>query len=470
MAQPAAGSVALGIDVGTGSTKAGLIDADGQLVGVARAGHPIDEPAPGCSETDPEAWLDSMAAAVAEVRDRWPERPVAAIGMSGQMHGVVVADRDGVALRPAVLWSDQRAQPDLARLGAALAANGLADRLANPVVAGMAGPTLAALARTDPDLVADIEAAVQPKDWVRWQLTGGLATDATDASATLLWDAEADRWSTEAADAFGVSPSWLAPVRSCSEVGGTLTTAWADRLGVAAGTPVAIGAADTAAALLGAGVRVGETQVSVGTGGQIATLVDRYRPDRAGRTHLFRAVSAAPERGSTWYAMAAMQNVGIAIEWARTLLDADWDEIDRVMTAKALPSDDLRFRPSLTGERTPHMDATLTGRWDGLRSGTGRDEIIRSVFDGVAGSMADGLVALRAAGHQIDEAVLAGGGSRSDWWRQLLADSLGIPLWPHDASDASVRGAGLLAWAAVGHRLDPAATVTREDPVMLSDR
>lgn len=404
-----------------------------------------------------------------------PGRQVVTIGLSGQMHGVVVCDRALEPLRPAVLWSDRRAEPYLpklrAELDAALGGDALA-HLANPTVAGMTGPTIAALHRDEPDLMQQAAAVMQPKDWVRHRLSGQWATDPSDASATLLWDAAEDRWSDEACQVFGVSSSWLPPVRHSAERAGALTSDAAEVLGLTPGVPIAVGAADTAAALLGAGIEIGETQVSTGTGGQIAQLCDKLRIDRSGKTHLFRAATTDQGGPNRWYAMAAMQNVGIAIDWAMNLLQATQEEIINAMTgwtrgsASAGDSETgVSFRPYLTGERTPHMDASLTGRWDGLRPSTDRADLIRSVFFGVATAMADGKTALAAAGYRIDAALLAGGGSTAPWWRQLLADQLAIPLVPHDAIDASVRGAGLLGWAAVGHSVDPAATVARSAPI-----
>jgi xylulokinase len=452
--------VALGIDVGTGSTKAGLVDRAGRLLAVSRSPHPPAEPRPGWSEADPVDWLRAAGAATVDVlgRARGPVE-VVAVGMSGQMHGVVVCGPDLDALRPAVLWSDRRSEADLEvladRLGPELRA-----RLANPVVAGMAGPSVAALRRIEPELfrAGAVRSVLQAKDWVRGRLTGSVATDPSDASATLLWDIPGDRWSAEAAAVFGVDPSWLAPVLGSSSVAGTLTAAGADLLGLPQGLAVATGAADTAAALLGAGLSVGETQLSTGTGGQLARLVGRPGADPTGRTHLYRAT------GDHWYAMAAIQNAGIAIDWAVGLLGAEPAEIDGAMTAPRSGGEPV-FHPYLTGERTPHLDATLTGRWTGLRPTTTRAELLRSVFDGVALALRDGLDALRAAGHPVRSALLAGGGSTAPWWRQLLADALELPLTPHDAVDASVRGAGLLAMEAVGHTIDPAAAVSRGGPI-----
>lgn len=456
--------VALGLDIGTGSTKAGLVDGTGRLLAVGRAPHRVDEPRPGWSETDPQAWEASVREAVAAVLDRAANElgepvEVVTLGFSGQMHGVVVCGPDLAPLRPAVLWSDRRSQPDLAGLRDRLGPEtGL--RLANPVVAGMAGPTLAALRRLEPGTVEGIATVLQPKDWVRARLTGEVATDPSDASATLLWDVSADRWSEEACRVFGADPGWLAPVLGSAEVAGTVSVSAAADLGLAAALPVAVGAADTAAALLGAGVGVGESQLSTGTGAQLARLLDEPTLDPSTRTHLFRG---AGDR--SWYAMAAIQNGGIAIDWALGVLEAGPAEVDGVMAVETTGSGGPTFLPYLTGERTPHLDAGLTGTWLGLRSGTGRAALIRSVFEGVAFALRDGLDALRAAGHPIDRALLAGGGSVTPWWRQLLADALELPLVPHDAADASVRGAGLLAWAAVGVEIDATVAVERSTPI-----
>lgn len=449
--------VALGIDLGTGSTKAGLVDADGRLVDVARSPHAVREPLPGRSESRPEDWLSSVRIAVNQVVGR-NDVSVVAVGMSGQMHGVIACDGERAPLRPAVLWSDRRAQPDLADLRDELADE--LPRLANPLVAGMAGPTVAALRRSEPEVAARLRLLLQPKDWVRLQLTDVVATDPSDASATLLWDVLADDWSPAACRVFGVRRDWLPEVVASDEQAGRLSQGAARTMGLQAGLPVAVGAADTAAALLGAGVRRGETQVSTGTGGQIARLLDRPMVDPRLRTHVFRAADAG-----AWYAMAAVQNAGIAVDWALDVLGLDLQEAAQAMEASVPGARGAVFVPYLTGERTPHMDAALTGQWAGLHPGVRRQDLVRAVFEGVAFALRDGLDALRSAGHAIDGALLAGGGSTAPWWRQLLADVLELALVPHDATDASVRGAGLLAWRSLGAAVDPAAAVHHGPPV-----
>jgi xylulokinase len=449
---------ALGIDVGTGSTKAALVDRSGTVVAIGRAPHPITTPRFGWSETAPAAWLTSTRVAVSQVLSAAGRPEVSVIGLSGQMHGVVLCARDGTPIRDAVLWSDQRAQADISRLRSEL--EPLAPILGNPVVAGTAGPTIASLRRSEPDSLRRTTWALQPKDWLRFQLTGEVATDPSDASATLLWDLPADRWSDEACAAFGVERAWLPPVRPSGAEAGRLTADGAALLGLGSGIAVASGAADTAAALFGSGVAVGEAQVSTGTGAQIARVLDRPALDPHRCTHLYRA--AQPGR---WYAMAAMQNAGIAVDWALRILGIDLEQAEAGFEATPAGSHGVVFVPYLTGERTPHLDAALTAQWSGLSSRTTRDDLIRAVFEGVACSIRDGLDALRDAGHDIDRALLAGGGSTAVWWRQLLADVLAIPLVPHDSVDASARGAALLGLRCIGHGVDPSAAVTRSAPI-----
>jgi xylulokinase len=380
-------------------------------------------------------------------------RPVV-VGMSGQMHGVVVCDARGEPLRPAVLWSDRRAAPYLDVLRAALAGRGVAP--ANPVVSGMAGPTLAALRHDEPGLLESATRLLQPKDWVRSRLTGRVATDPSDASATLLWDFDGDRWSEATCEVFGVDPALLPPIEPSAARAGSV----AEGSLLEAGLPVAVGAADVAAALLGAAVPCDETQVSIGTGGQIARPTAAAVPDPTRRTHLFRA--ATPDR---WYAMAAMQNVGIAVEWARSTLGVTSEELETVAAASPPGANGVTFVPFLTGERTPLMDPNLSASWHGLHSRHTRADLVRAIFEGIACSLRAGLDALREAGYETDQAILTGGGSTRGWWRQMLADVLGIPLLPHDATEATVRGAALLGWAAAGLMVNPATAVRRGDRV-----
>ena len=453
--------VALGIDLGTGSTKAGLVDDEGRLVATARADHAIESPRAGWSESDPEGWWASAKQAVTGVLGSSPGARVRSIGVCGQMHGVVLCDASAVPTRAAVLWADRRALPLLDSLGRRLAPDLAA--LANPLTPGMAGPVLAALQHSEPQTIANARWVLQPKDWLRFRMTRRACTEPSDCSATLMWDIPADTWRDHAREVFEVPAGLLPPVLPSAAVAGQLQPAEASALGLPPGIPVATGAADAAAALLGAGVRAGQAQLSVGTGGQITILLAAPVLDASRRTHLYRAADHDTQRN--WYAMAAIQNAGLAIDWALRVLGATPEDAARAVHSSPPGAHGVCFHPYLTGERTPHLDSGLRGNWSGLHERVTRSDVIRSVYEGVAFALRDGLDALRAAGHIIDTLLLAGGGTLENWWRQLLADGLAVPLLPLDSFDASVRGAGLLGWAAVDHRPDPAAQVGRGSAV-----
>src|ERR687894_2535179 len=303
----------LGLDLGTSSVKALLLDEGGAPLGEGSASYAVRAPRPGWAESSPEDWW----AAVLEAKDAAVGRrgaEVTALGLSGQMHGVVLADELGLPLRSAVLWAD-------ARSGAELAAyrrldEDLGRRLANPPAVGMAGPSLLWLRDQEPDAYTSARWALQPKDWLRMRMTGEAATEPSDASATLLYDLLADDWAHGVVEDLGLRAELLAPIVPSARVAGMLGGKTAGDLSLREGLPVAAGAADTAAAMLGTGLlRPGPVQLTGGTGGQVVTPKRGPEPDPKGRTHLYRA--ALPE---LWYSMAAIQNAGLAMEWVRRML------------------------------------------------------------------------------------------------------------------------------------------------------
>lgn len=433
----------LGIDLGTGSVKTLLLSRDGVVLGEAQAHYPVTAPQPGWAQTDPSAWWRSTARAVRGlVAGRAHE--VEAVGLSGQMHGVVLCAAAGEPLRPAILWADGRSQVELPAYAA------LPDRLrhalGNPPASGMAGPTLAWLRQHEPEAYARARWALQPKDWLRLRLTGVAGTEPSDASATLLYDLAADGWALEVVEALGLRPDLLAPLSASARVAGTMTVGAARALGLRSGVPVATGAADVAAALIGSGLNEpGPVQLTVGSGAQIVTLVQDARPDATGRTHLFRTAAV-----HGYYAMAAMQNAGLALEWVRRTLGVTWKTAYREAFGVAPGAGGVTFVPYVTGERTPHFDPAASGSWRGLRLDHGRAHLLRAAFEGVAFSLREGLTALQDLGHDPDSLRLAGGGTLHPEWRQLLADVLGRPLLATDVPSASARGAALLAGMATG--------------------
>lgn len=455
----------VGIDLGTGSTKVAVVGDRGTVLGRGSCAHEVRSPEPGAAETEPGEWLASVRRATREALDAAGHPQVTAVGLSGQMHGVVCADTAGTPLSPALLWADVRAGPACQaydRLDAARRRG-----LANPVVAGMFGPLLAWALDRDARLRRRLRWALSPKDWLRFAVTGTVATEPSDASATLLWDVAADGWSAAALDALDVPPGALAPVVGSGDVAGRLDRRGADLLDLPAGTPVVAGAADVAAALAGAGLAVGQAQVSIGTGAQLVIPTDDLHLAATPVTHRYRR--AEP---SGWYAMAAVQNAGLAMEWVREVLGAGWDEVHAALDGVAPGADGVTFHGYLTGERTPLLDTEVRGSWQGLSLHTRRPALLRAALEGVAFALRDALGALLDDGLVVGDLRLVGGGGADPRWRRLLADTLGRRLTVHDQTDVSVFGAARLAAAAVGDDLPGAsgavtATVDpRADPAL----
>jgi xylulokinase len=442
----------LGFDLGTSSVKALLMDESGTPVGEGSAPYSVRSPRPGWAESSPEDWWAAVLRAMqVAVGRRGAE--VTALGLSGQMHGVVLVDERGRPLRPAVLWADARSGEELSRYRRL--DESLRHRLANPPAVGMAGPSLLWLRGHEPGDYARARWALQPKDWLRMRLTGEAAAEPSDASATLLYDLLADDWSYTAVEGLGLRTELLAPLVQSAGVAGTLTRDASGALGLREGLPVAAGAADTAAAMLGAGLlRPGPVQLTVGTGGQVVTPRDAPDPDPRGRTHLYRA--AVP---GLWYSMAAIQNAGLALEWVRKVLGASWKDVYEEAFAVPPGAGGVAFLPYLSGERTPRFDPGARGAWTGLGLDHTRGHLLRAALEGVAFALRLGLEALEDLGITAPDLRLAGGGasgaggSSGEPWRQLLADVLGRPLWllPDEISAvASARGAAFLAGLASG--------------------
>ena len=431
----------LGIDLGTSSVKVVVLDLEGRSLASTTSAYPVDNPEPAWAETDPALWWEAVVRATrAAVVASNGATPVA-IGLSGQMHGLVATGSDGRAVRPAMLWSDSRAVDELGGYRSLPAS--LGDRLGNPLTPGMAGPMLAWLAQHERSTYEATRWALQPKDWLRAQLTGQFHAEPSDASATLLYDVVNDGWDRDVAVALGLEPELLAPLLSApGQRAGVLLSGPAAELGLAPGIPVAAGAGDTAAAALGSGLALGDTQLTIGTGAQIVTPTDAPTAESvrgmAPVTHLYRAATDAG-----WYAMAAGLNGGSALDWVRRLLGASWTEL--YATAAVEPSsDDPLFLPHLVGERTPYLDPGLRGAWVGLSPSHDRTRLLRAALEGVAFAVRDAMAPLRAAGVPLDDVRLAGGGTTDAAWRQLLADVLACRLRPVDTSGASGRGAALL--------------------------
>ena len=278
----------LGIDLGTSSVKVIVLDTQGRTLSVSKANYTVMAPQPGWSESDPNEWWSAMVSAVQSAMAQVPRAEITAIGLSGQMHGVVLTDEEGLPVRTAMLWADTRAQAEVEQYR--LLPASLLERLANPLVPGMAGPMLCWLAHHESFSYQQARWALQPKDWLRFRLTGEVATDPSDASATLLYDLLADSWADDVIAALSLRRSLLPPIIPSGTIAGRLSTRAAKALGLPVGLPVATGAADTAAAALGTGLLVpGPIQLTLGTGAQFMQLCSEPRADQTVRTHLRKA-------------------------------------------------------------------------------------------------------------------------------------------------------------------------------------
>ena len=448
--------VAVGIDLGTQSVKVAAVDDDGRVVAAATRPYAVTSPYPGWAESDPAAWLSATVDAADDVVAALGQAPDV-VGLSGQMHGVVLCDADGTPLRPAITWADGRSAEQAARISTELGAAELA-RLGSAAFPGFAGPTLAWLADHDPDTVDRARWALQAKDWLRYMFTGRAATDPSDASGTLLYDVVDGRWSDAAMAAARVRPDLLAPVTSSSAVAGEIGPAG----GALVGVPVVVGGADAACGIRGLGLPVGHGAIALGTGTQISSVLDAPRPDQTLRTHTFATTG---DIGEAWYRLGAVQSGGLALERALAWLGADTAEAQRAL-AQGIESSDPLFFPFVAGERSPYLDPALRAGWSGLSLGTSREAMLRSVLEGMAYAVAAAYDAVRESGAAPAEAVtLLGGGSRDAAYVQLLATALDAALQPAEVGDATVVGAARLAGLGAGRDI-PAAGV-REGTVLV---
>jgi xylulokinase len=448
----------LGIDLGTSQVKAVVVGAGGEMLGRGRAAYPVNAPPEGHAETDPDEWWRATVSAVREALaaaaaggtrsgqggdaaaggDAGASEglEVVGVGVDGQMHGVALANDGGTPVRRAILWLDQRAAAEAARYERLPA--DLTAPLGNQASAGMAGPILCWLAAHEPDAMRRARWALQPKDWLRLRLTGRAATDPTDASGTLLFDLPRGAWAEDLITALGLPADKLPPVLASAAIAGRLLPGPAGELGLAAGIPVATGAADTAAALYAAVPDTGWALLTVGTGGQWVVPEGRFRP--VPDTNLFLAV------GGGFYRLAAAQNVGAALGWVRGVFGVSWQELYDT-AARPWQAGTPVFVPYLAQER---WDRAASGTWTGLTLAHTKDDLLRGALEGVAFLLRRRLEDLRTAGHHPEAAIIGGGGASHPAWRQLLADVLGLPLHPADTSWLSAVGAARVAVAAAG--------------------
>ncbi|UCG25525.1 MAG: xylulokinase [Chloroflexota bacterium] len=445
----------LGIDLGTSSVKALVVDENGRILGQGAAEYAIDRPRPEWAEQSPEAWWQATVIAVRAALTGLGERSreIAAIGLSGQMHGTVLMDGSGALLNPAVIWPDRRSLRQVKQITAAIGARRLIRLAGSPLAAGFQAATIRWFKEERPELWSKVKTVLLPKDYLRWRLTGELGTEPSDGSGALLVDVQERAWSLELLAALDLDAILLPPVAPSTAVAGHLASGPAGQLGLTAGIPVVYGAADTACGLLGAGVvDEGDFLLTIGSGGQLVAPASKVQVDLKGRLHTFCGALEPTESQPGWYQMAAILSAGLSLRWLRdqlfALQGADAYQKMTAMAETASPgANGLLFLPYLLGERTPHMDPRARGLFLGLTASHGRAELVRSVMEGVALACYDAYSVLNEVGVQPDHIIMAGGGARSPLWRQIVADVFNLPVRPLVTEEQAALGAALLAGA-----------------------
>ncbi len=442
----------LGIDVGTTAVKALVVGEDGNVAGEAESALEVSVPSPGWSEQHPDDWWKGMVEAVRASVAAAGVEGVNAIGLSGQMHSSVLLDEDYRVVRPAILWNDVRTTDQCRYITERVGKAGLGRLVGNPALEGFTAPKLLWVREHEPQHFERTRKVLLPKDYVRFLMTGALATEPSDAAGTLLFDVKRGRWSEEMITGLQLDPAMLPPVFGSSEITGTLTDAAADSLGLKAGTPVVGGGADNAAASVGSGVVTpGTLQTSIGTSGAVVAPIDRPRVDTGMRIHSFNhAVDDA------WYLMGVTLSAGAALGWYRQTLARPGDSLPEYeeMIAEADSTEPgangLTFLPYLSGERTPHADSNARGAFSGLNVAHRRGHLTRAIMEGVTFALRDSLELMRKLGVDATEVVAVGGGARSEAWRQMQADVLGVPVVRVGPPGGAPYGAAVLAAVGAG--------------------
>ena len=450
----------LGIDISTTGNKALLVSADpaqakhanaGQVVGVAVVENPISTPKPLWSEQDPADWWTGIQAAIRQLLAETgvPADEVIGVGLTGQMHGLVLLDADGQVLRPSMLWNDQRTGPQCAWMTETIGLDNLLAWTGNPALTGFTAPKVLWVREHEPEVYARAAHILLPKDYVRYKLTGVYATDMAGASGMSLLDLKKRTWSAEMLEALDIPAEWLPPTHEGPAVTGVISAAAAAATGLKAGTPDMGGGGDQAAGAVGVGaVRPGVVGLVMGTSGVVFAPTGAPLIEPEGR--LQAHCHALPGR---WHLMGVMLSAAGSLRWYRDTLAPGAEYDDLLAPAADIPagSEGLLFLPYLTGERAPYPDPNAKGAFIGLTVRHTKPHLTRAVLEGVAFGLRDSFELIRAAGSgQIYQVRVSGGGARSALWRQILADVLDTELVTVNTTEGAAYGAALLAGVGAG--------------------
>lgn len=436
----------VGIDVGTGGTRAVLVDSTGEIASSATCEHvPFASPKTGWAEQDPQDWWKAAGAAIREALSKVPGAKVAGVGLAGQMHGAVLLDENNEVIRPALIWCDQRTQPQCDWLNAKIGAQRIIALTSNPALTNFTLTKLLWVRENEPERWKRFRRVLLPKDYVRFRMTGEHAMDVAEASGTLMLDVAHRRWSEEMMAAVGLPMSCLPRLCESPEVCARISSAGAAHTGLPAGTPVVGGAGDQAGGAVGMGiVRAGAVSATIGTSGVVFAATDNPALDVKGRVHTF--CHAVPGR---WHVMGVTQAAGQSFRWIRDLLQnsgaLSYDQLTREAAQVPPASDGVLWAPYLMGERTPHLDPKARGTLTGLAASHTRAHVVRAVLEGVAFSLKDTFSLFKEMNVPVKNVRLGGGGARSELWRQIQAEVYGYEVEILTAEEGAAYGGALLA-------------------------
>jgi xylulokinase len=452
----------LGIDISTTSSKALLIDQAGRVVAVASAPHTLQTPKPLWSEQDPMEWWQAVCVSIRAVLKQAGvvSELVAAIGLTGQMHGLVLLDEAGKVLRPAILWNDQRTQAQCDEIHSLIGRERFIQITGNVALTGFTAPKILWVKENEPDIYNQAAHVLLPKDFVRYKLMGDYAMDKADGSGTVLFDLRKRDWSDEVLSALGIPRSWMPPVYEGPQITGYVTPAAEKASGLIVGTPVVAGGGDQSAQAIGVGaVHPSVIGLTVGTSGVVFATTPSVLIEPEGRLHAF--CHAVP---GMWHFMGVMLSAAGSLQWYRDTLTPgiSFDDLLKEAEEVTAGSEGLFFLPYLSGERTPHPDPLARGAFIGLTLRHGRGHMTRAVLEGVAFGLKDNFMLIQNTGlSSIDQIRASGGGIKSPLWRQILASVLESELVTVSVVEGAAYGAALLAGVGDGCWAD-VATACKE--------
>lgn len=439
----------LGIDLSTTGAKALIIDEQGRVVSSATTLLSLSTPRDLWSEQEPREWWQATANSIRQALAGSSGKEIAAIGLTGQMHGLVVLDQEGEVLRPAILWNDQRCGAECDEIRARVGRERLIQITGNDALTGFTAPKILWLERNEPEVYRRIRHVLLPKDYIRYKLTGALAMDKADGSGTMLFDLAKRTWSPEILNALNYSADWFPPTFEGHETTSEVNAETAELTGLSPGTPVVAGGGDQAAQATGVGVvRPGTIAVTLGTSGVVFAATESPLIEPQGRLHAFCHAVAG-----RWHLMGVMLSAAGSLQWYRDRLACNRSFAELVDEAASVPagSDGLLFLPYLSGERTPHPDPFARAAWIGLTARHGQAHLTRAVLEGVAFGLKDIFELMKGVGlGPIEQIRVSGGGAKSLLWRQILADILEAELVTVNTTEGAAYGAALLAGVGAG--------------------